>query len=143
MAEAAHCGLVGYRLAAEINPDETAHRARIVERLFYCRIRQIEPLLQKIDAQHPLDPDRRAAIARLRIERLDQRAQRRPWHHAFHLFEKRRPPRRLGVALKPHSRQRQLLHCPPPAVPQSTPPRIISQTSKHSLCRASPIQTVP
>jgi hypothetical protein len=33
MAETAHCGLVGYRLAAEINPDETAHRPRIVKRL--------------------------------------------------------------------------------------------------------------
>src|SRR5215472_15549238 len=32
------------------------------------------PVLQEIDAQHPLDADRRAAIARLRIERLDQAA---------------------------------------------------------------------
>jgi hypothetical protein len=32
-------------------------------------------VLQEISAQHPLDPDRRAAIARFRIERLDQRAQ--------------------------------------------------------------------
>jgi hypothetical protein len=35
-------------------------------------------VLQQINAQHPLDADRRAAIARLRIERLDQRAQRAP-----------------------------------------------------------------
>jgi len=59
-------------------------------------------VLQEIDAQHPLDPDRRAAIARLRIERLDQRAQRRPRHYALHLGEKCRLPRRLAVALKPY-----------------------------------------
>jgi len=34
-----------------------------VERLFHRRVRQVEPLLQKIDAQHTFDPDRRAAIA--------------------------------------------------------------------------------
>jgi hypothetical protein len=32
-------------------------------------------------------------VARLRIERLDQRAQRRPRHNALHLGKKRRPPR--------------------------------------------------
>jgi hypothetical protein len=53
----------------------TRHRLRTVERVFDCRVRQIEPVLQEINAQHLLDPDRRAAIARFRIERLDQRAQ--------------------------------------------------------------------
>jgi transposase, IS5 family len=52
------------------------------------RVRQIEPLLQEIEAQHPLDPDRRAAIARLGIERRDQRAQRRPGHNPLHLGKK-------------------------------------------------------
>jgi len=47
MAEAAHRGLVGHRLAAEIDPDKTAHRPRIVKRLFHCRVRQVEPWLQK------------------------------------------------------------------------------------------------
>ena len=47
MAEAAHRGRVGHRLAAEIDPDETAHRPRIVKRLFHCRVRQVEPWLQK------------------------------------------------------------------------------------------------
>ena len=70
------------------------------------------PLLQEIQAQHPLNPDRWPAIARLRIEWLDQRAQRRPRHNALHLGKKCSPPRRFGVALKPHSRQRQLLHPP-------------------------------
>src|SRR6516164_7123517 len=75
MAEAAHRGLVRHWLAAEINADEIAHRQRIVECLFHRRIRQVEPLLQEIDAQHPLHPDRRAAVAGFGIERLDQPAQ--------------------------------------------------------------------
>jgi hypothetical protein len=37
---------------------------------------------------------------RFGIERLDQPAQRRLLHHPFHLGQKPRPPRRLGVALK-------------------------------------------
>src|SRR6202008_4286381 len=60
------------------------------------------------------------AIARLRIERLDQRAQRRPRHNPLQLGKKRSPPRRLGVALKPHCRQRQLFH---PPTRYSNPPR--------------------
>src|SRR6516164_4615138 len=112
MAEAAHCRLVRHRLAAEIDADKIAHRHRIVERLFHRRVRQVEPLLQKIDAQHPFDPNRRAAIAGLGIERLDQSAQPRPRNHSLHLSQKYRPPRRLAVTFKPHPRQRQLLHCP-------------------------------
>src|ERR1700751_3559553 len=70
--------------------------------------------------QHPIDPDRGAAFARLGVERLDQRTQRRPRHHPLHLGQKRGPPRRLGVAFKTHRRQRQLLH---PPTQCSNPPR--------------------
>ena len=115
VAEAAHRRLVRNRLAAEVDADETPHRQRIVERFFHRRVRQVEPLLQKVDAQHPLDPDRRPAVAGLGIKRLDQPAQRRPRHHAFHLGQKCRPPRRLGVALEPRRRQRRLSHLPTPA----------------------------
>ena len=121
VAKAAHCSLVGHRLTAKIDADETAHCQRIVKRLFHRRVRQVEPLLQKIDAQHPLDPDRRAAIAGLRIDRLDQPAQRRPRNHPLHLGQKHRSPRRLGVPLKPYRRQRQLLHLPQPM--RANPPR--------------------
>jgi hypothetical protein len=51
---------------------------------------------------HALHSSRRPPIARLRIERLDQRAQRRLRHHSLHFSQKRRPPRRLGIALKLH-----------------------------------------
>src|SRR5262249_4540087 len=72
--------------------------------------------------------DRRTAIARLRIEWLDQRTQRRPRHHPLHLGKKRCPPRRLGIAVKPRCRQRQLLHSPNPTH-QSTPPPLY-----HNRC---------
>src|SRR5262249_55169201 len=91
MAEAAHRGFVGDRLAPEIDPDEIAHYPRIVERFLDRRVRQVEPLLQKVYSQHPLDPDWRTAVARLRIERLDQPTQRRPRHDPLHLGQKRWP----------------------------------------------------
>jgi hypothetical protein len=56
-------------------PENSTTSGDVNERVFDCRVRQIEPVLQEINAQHLLDPDRRAAIARFRIERLDQRAQ--------------------------------------------------------------------
>jgi hypothetical protein len=82
----------------------------IVKRLLHRRARQVEPLLQKINLQHPLHPDRRAAITRLGIDRFDQPAQRRPRNHPFYLSQKHRPPRRLAVQFKPSRGQRHLLH---------------------------------
>jgi hypothetical protein len=93
-------------------------------------------VLQEIDAQHPLDPDRRAAIAWPRIERLDQLAQRRPRHYPLHLGKKDRAPCRLGVALKYRGRQRQLLHPQPICI---NPPRqrFYARIIAAGFCRGS------
>jgi hypothetical protein len=56
VAEAAHPRLVRRRLAPKVDPDRIPHRRGIVERLFHRRVRQVEPVLQEMDAQHPLDP---------------------------------------------------------------------------------------
>src|SRR5215472_7205209 len=136
VAESTHRGLIRHRLAAEVDADKTPHRLRIVKRLFDRRVRQIEPVLHEIDAQHPLDPDRRAAIARLRIDRLDQPAQRRPRHNPLRLGQKRCPPRRLGVPLKPHCRQRQLLHPPNPR-PPIHPAKHYTTIIAAGFCRGS------
>src|ERR1019366_5584784 len=65
-------------------------------------------------AQHPLDPHRRTPRPRLRIHRLDQRAQLRPRHHLLHLLQKLRPPRLLRVPFKPAlRRQCPLFHSSP------------------------------
>jgi len=68
------------------------------ERLFDRRVRQVEPMLQEIEAQQPLDRHRRAVISRL-IRWRDQLAQHRPRYNALHLGQKCCPPRRLGVAI--------------------------------------------
>ena len=108
--ELAHRGLVRHRLRSQINPHKLAQRRRVVQRLFHRRVRQIEPLLQKINPQHLLQFFRPPPVARLRIVRLDQRAQLRPWHHLLHLFQKHRPPRLLRVPLESrHHRQCPLL----------------------------------
>src|SRR5439155_13118365 len=73
---------------------------------FHPRIRQVEPLLQKINPQHRFQFFRSPPVARLGIVRLDQRAQLRPRHHLLHFFQKGRPPRLLRVPLESrHHRQ--------------------------------------
>jgi hypothetical protein len=111
---------------AGVDADKTAHRQQIVKPLLHRRVRQIEPLLQEIEAQHRLDPNWRAAIARLRIERRDQRAQRRPRHNRLHPAKKRCSPRRLGVALKSYCRS--VNGFIPRPMQQSTPPNIIPRS---------------
>jgi hypothetical protein len=66
------------------------------------RIRQIEPLLQEVDAKHALQLDRRTTQSRLRIVRLDQRQQARPRDHGVHLGQKR--SRRVTLPFDDHAR---------------------------------------
>ncbi len=89
--------LVRHRLATEVDADEPPHGQRVIQRLLRRRVRQIEPVLQEVHPQHPLQPDRRAAVAGLGVERLDQRAQFAPRHHLLHLGQECRPPRQLAV----------------------------------------------
>src|SRR5208283_4434796 len=78
---------------------------------FQPRVRQVEPLLQKVHAQHPLQPYRGPPVAGLGIVRLDQRTQLAPRHHLLHLFQKQRALGLLGVPLKAsHHRQCPLFH---------------------------------
>src|SRR3954447_22772934 len=53
------------------------------------------PLLQKVDPQHPLQPNRRSAPLALRIERPQTIDQPPPRHHLLHLGQKTVPPRLL------------------------------------------------
>src|SRR5689334_8059819 len=50
---------------AQLHLRETPHRLAVVDRIFGLRVRQIEPLLQEVDAQHLLQPQRLAALPRL------------------------------------------------------------------------------
>ena len=72
MPEFADRGLVRYRLGAKVDADEPAHRPRVVQRLCHRPIRQIEPVLQKMNPEHPFHPDQqlRGAFA-FRIKWLE------------------------------------------------------------------------
>jgi len=67
-------------------------------------------MLEKVDAQHALQSNRRATVAGLRIKRLDLRTQLAPWDYLVHLRQKLFPARRLAVALKISGGKGLLLH---------------------------------
>ena len=94
--------LVWRRLAAQIDPNEVTHRGAVIQRIFHRRVRQIEPDLQKIDPQHPVNANRRAAATALWIVRFDQPAQLAPGHNQLHLTQKPLPARSLAVDIKAH-----------------------------------------
>ena len=97
MMEIANSGLIGCRLAPQINAEEAAHGPGVIQGFFHRRIGQVKPVLQKMNAQHALQPYRWAAYAfRLGIERLDQLAQVPPGNNLLHLGEKLVPARGLA-----------------------------------------------
>jgi hypothetical protein len=55
MAEAQHRGLIGHRHRTQVDTRKPAHRHRVVEGFLHPRIREIEPLLQKVHPQHHLN----------------------------------------------------------------------------------------
>lgn len=54
VAELAERGLVRHRFAAQLNVHEPTHREAVIQRFLRPRVRQVEPLLQEVDPQHPL-----------------------------------------------------------------------------------------
>jgi hypothetical protein len=65
--------LIRHGLAAQINAHKLPHGMRVVQRLFDCRIRQVEPLLQTMQPQHAFDPHRWTSwVFGLKIDRLDR-----------------------------------------------------------------------
>src|SRR5438876_595234 len=128
-------GFVGHRFMAQINAHELPHHRRVVQRLFHCRVRQVEPLLQKINPQHPLHSYRRTSISRLGIVWLNQRAQLAPRDHPFHFFQKYLSSRLFCVPLKTiHRRQSPLLF-----IRQSH----LAQLTLYSCGKGDLIQSLP
>jgi hypothetical protein len=113
MAEAAHRGLIGYRHLAKADARKPAHRHRVVEGFLHARIREIEPLLQKVHPQHHLKLLRRTAITGLRIHRRNQRAQISPRYDAVHLRQKLLPTGGLAVPLEARAQRHLLAHYRP------------------------------
>jgi hypothetical protein len=81
---------------------------------------QSVPLLQKVNPQHPLQPNRRPAALALRIVRPQTFNQPPPRHHPLHLGQKLVPPRLLLLAGVFCLRKTALLlHCPAHRSPQT------------------------
>ncbi len=99
-AKAQQRGGIRYPLAPQIDHRKPAKYSRVVQRLLARLIGQVEPQLQKVQPQHPLQPDRRATIANLRVVRFDQLAQRFPRHQLVHLLQKLRLARHFAVHRK-------------------------------------------
>jgi hypothetical protein len=93
---------VGHRLASQIQPQESTKRLAVVDGILQRLVGQPEPLLQKVHAQHPLQPDRRPTAPLSRrgvVVGREHRQQRRPGHHPLHLPEKAVAPRGLALGL--------------------------------------------
>jgi hypothetical protein len=88
VAKVEHGGFVGYPLAAQIDAHEVAQAGAVVQRFLHGVVGQVEPVLQQVDAQHALQPDRTAAVAGLGVVRLDDRAQGSPGHDGVHGLQK-------------------------------------------------------
>jgi hypothetical protein len=139
VTEPAHRRLIRRGLLRQVHTGKCAHRQRVVQRLFHRRVRQVEPVLEKVHSQDRFQIDRRAAIARLRVHRLDQCTQLCPRHHGIHLRQKLCAARCLAVLLKSGAGQRHLfvLHCRPPFLFVERRSAVL-QTSKQGTCSEIP-----
>jgi hypothetical protein len=111
VAKLADRRLIGHRFAAQINPDKLPHRARVVETLLYSRIRQVESLLQAMQAQHAFDAHGWAPRALgIWIHRRNRSGQVRPRHDSVHLIEEPLAAGGLAIPFKRRVCKRRLLH---------------------------------
>ena len=110
MPKAADRGFVRRRAFPEVEAHEALHRDRIVEHVLGSRVGEIEPLLEKVNAQHHLQFSGRTAVAGDRIDRRDQLTQFRPGNDTVHLVQKLPTARRLRVLLEPFTQGQLLAH---------------------------------
>jgi hypothetical protein len=100
------------------------------KRLFHGRVRQVEPLLQKVNAQHRFHSKRWTptfGTTRRRVWR-NQAHKLSPRHDQVHLVEELALARSLGLAFKSSGAQAHLLH---------------AVTVSHSGLHAEVLQTIP
>jgi hypothetical protein len=95
-------GLIWNPLRDHVDPHKAPETGGVDQHLLHQRIRQREPLLQQVNAQHHLQRKRRpASLGRwLVVNRTDQCMEVIPGDRRFHLVEEDLPPRLLlGVDL--------------------------------------------
>ena len=111
MAELADGRLIRRRLSPEIDAYKLAQRLGIIKSFLRSRIREIEPVLQEVNSQHPLNADRASAGAlRLGIEGLDSFTQFLPGDDGFHFLKELFLASFLAVFLETAFRKRVLTH---------------------------------
>jgi len=71
VAKALNGALIRHRVVTQLHPCKPPHRLAVVDRVFGLRIREIEPLLREIDAQHLLRSQRLTTVSRFRIVGCD------------------------------------------------------------------------
>jgi hypothetical protein len=135
VSEAQDRRLVRHHVVAELNPGKPPHGLTVVNCVLGLRIGEIEPLLQEVDAQHLLEPQRLPAASRLRIVGLDHRELAGPRDHGVHLGEKLLAPGHLALLTPRDPGERPLLTHPPPpgALARRTP-----LLSRRAICAELP-----
>src|SRR5690606_35036429 len=78
--------------------------------LFDRRVRQVEPLLHEVDAQHHFQRVRPASVASLRVVGYDQVGEDLPGNAPFHLCQELLAARHLALACKFGVGKAQLAH---------------------------------
>lgn len=62
-------------LVPEVDVDKAPHRFYVVEDYFRCWVAEVEPAQEKVDSEHPLQPNRWTTSFGLGIEGSDERAE--------------------------------------------------------------------
>jgi len=111
MVKLADRGLLRHRLSTQINARKPTQGDRIIQGFFGGRVREVEPVLDKVDAPHALNPDGVASSPlRLGIEWLDGIAPFFPGNDGLHDFQKSFPACFLAVMIESVIRKRSLVH---------------------------------
>jgi hypothetical protein len=79
--------LVGQARHRAVQADELAVQRHVVEGFSRGQAAQPKPLLEEVDAQHRVHPERRAAGLGLRVVGLNEGRKLHPRHHPLHLLE--------------------------------------------------------
>lgn len=95
MPEVQQRGGVGHACGAQINAGKTWQRLAVVERVFERFVGQPIPLLEEIDAQHPLQTEGRTTALARGIMRLEDGQELAPQGDGLHAGEALFPAGRL------------------------------------------------
>ena len=98
---------------AQMNAYEDPHGHTFADGFLQEFVGESVPLLEKVDAQHAVDPNRGASSIALKVNGLDDGDQPRPRHHRFHFVQELFPKRPFlsGEKLTPKETKLALHRC--------------------------------